>query len=99
MLEGSTVCRGFLVPPSAEGLVDLLQLLGDGDVLGAFFLAFTAIDAVRRPLLGGGHALVEHEAVLGRLEGEEVVVHGEVVGDVDPLRAGQAVGAGRAVNL
>ena len=82
----------------AQRLVNLFHLLGDGDVLRAFLFALTAIGAVRRPLFGGGHALVEHEAGLGGLEGEKVVVHGEVMGDIDPPGTGETVAAGGAVD-
>jgi restriction system protein len=87
---------------SAENLRHLSHAVADGQVLGAFFLAFAAVDAmvgafVRRGL--GGEEIFHAGPGLVGVDEVVVVVIIQVFGDVDSRGAGQAVAAARAVHL
>jgi hypothetical protein len=66
-------------------------------VLRTPFLAFPALGTIRCPLLRRGHLIIKDEIDLLILKYMEVIIKPEVMGNIHPLRTGQAIGTGRAV--
>jgi len=78
--------------------MDLFEPFPDLYALRAPLLAFAALGAIRRPLFGRSHLIIEEEINLLIRKNMEVIIQPEVMGNIHPLGTGQTVGTRRAVN-